>query len=79
MYHNSIYKYTAKHRLVGRGFIPCGNGDASLGSQCLRSCECPVPLPSTHRRLATAGLLVFDGPVPSKADLSLAVRELWER
>lgn len=75
MYHKSIYKYTMKHRLVQRGFTPCGNGDASLGFQRLRYCECLVPLPTTHRRLATAGLVVSDGPVPSKADLSFAVRE----
>lgn len=37
-----------------------------------------LPLPTTHRCLATAGL-VCDGPMPSKADLSFAVRELWEQ
>lgn len=77
MHQKSIYKFMTKRCLVWRCFTPCGNGDASLGSQGLRDCECLLPLPTTHTCLATAGL-VSDGPAPSKADLSFAVRELWE-
>lgn len=78
MSHKAIYKHTTKHGSVGRGFIPCGNGDAPLGLQCLRYWV-PAASAHPHRCLATAGLVVSDGPVPSRADVSLAERELWEQ